>query len=184
MIRPIPIACVIEFTPVSYPRSLQTIALLLMAFSLWGSLQGADGRTSDRQRRLYITDKSGISVYDIDHGHQLLKKIDVPDSGDYKGIAASVQLGKLYVTSYKKDDLICLDLNTDKVDWRKHLGAYADSMQITPDGKRMYVPFRDEDFWQVVDTTTGDVIAPSPDDRRTRPSSEQVRCCRTSNQPI
>ena len=159
MIRPIRVACVIKFTLVSYPRFLQSLALFAMAFSLSPSLQSADNKAPDRQRRLYVTDKSGISVYDIDHGHQLLKKIDVPDSGDYKGIAASVQLGKLYVTSYKKDELICLDLKTDKVDWRKHLGAYADSMQITPDGKRMYLPFRDEDFWQVVDTATGNVVA-------------------------
>ena len=128
-------------------------ALLLLA----GAITKSPGAA--RQRRLYVTDKSGISVYDIDHGHRLLKQIDVPDSGDYKGIAASVQTGKLYVTSYKKDDLICIDLKTDKVDWRKHLGAYGDSMQITPDGKRMYLPFRDEDYWKVVDTATGDVLA-------------------------
>jgi DNA-binding beta-propeller fold protein YncE len=158
MIRPIRVACVIEFTAVSYFRLLQSGGLLALALLLSSNLPAVDGKTSDRQRRLYVTDRSGISVYDIDHGHELLKKIDVPDSGDYKGIAASVQLGKLYVTSYKKDELICLDLKTDKVDWRKHLGAYADSMQITPDGKRMYLPFRDEDFWQVVDTATGDVI--------------------------
>jgi len=128
-------------------------ALLLLA----GAITKSPGAA--RQKRLYVTDKSGISVYDIDHGHRLLKRIDVPDSGDYKGIAASVQRGKLYVTSYKKDDLICIDLKTDKVDWRKHLGAYGDSMQITPDGKRMYLPFRDEDYWKVVDTATGDVLA-------------------------
>src|SRR3954449_3757201 len=159
MIRPIRAARVIEFTAVLHLGSFRAFAALSVAFSLPGSLRAADGTTTDRQKRLYVTDKSGISVYDIDHGHRLLKKIDVPDSGDYKGIAASVQLGKLYVTSYKKDELICLDLNTDKVEWRKHLGAYADSMQITPDGKRMYLPFRDEDFWEVVDTATGNVMA-------------------------
>jgi DNA-binding beta-propeller fold protein YncE len=113
--------------------------LLLLAVAISSNRLSAVDKSfgAARQRRLYVTDKSGISVYDIDHGHRLLKKVDVPDSGDYKGIAASVQLGKLYVTSYKKDELICIDLKIDKVDWRKHLGAYADSMQITPDGKRM-----------------------------------------------
>ena len=114
------------------------------------------------ERRLYVTDRSGISVYDIDHGHKLLHRIDVPDSGDYKGIAASAPLGKLYVTSYKKDDLICIDLNTEKIVWRKHLGNYADSMAMTPDGKRMYLPFRNEDYWKVVDAATGDVLAQIP----------------------
>jgi DNA-binding beta-propeller fold protein YncE len=114
------------------------------------------------ERKLYVTDKSGISVYDIDHGHKLLHRIDVPDSGDYKGIAASAPLGKLYVTSYKKDDLICLDLKTEKIVWRKHLGSYADSMAMTPDGKRMFLPFRNEDYWKVVDAATGDVLAQIP----------------------
>ena len=73
-------------------------------------------------RRLYVTDKSGISVYDIDNGHKLVRKIDLPGTGDYKGIAASPQLGKLYVTSYKGDALICLDLRTDAVVWKKKYG--------------------------------------------------------------
>jgi DNA-binding beta-propeller fold protein YncE len=158
MIRPIRVSRMIKFTAVLHIGFVRNVAVFSLASLLAACLQAGDTRQSDRQKRLYVTDKTGISVYDIDHGHRLLKKIDVPESGDYKGIAASVQLGKLYVTSYKKDDLICLDLKTDKVDWRKHLGAYADSMQITPDGKRMYLPFRDEDFWQVVDTATGNVV--------------------------
>src|SRR4249919_4192329 len=70
------------------------------------------------ERLLYVTDRSGVSVYDINDSHKLLRKIDVPDTGDYKGISASVQLGKLYLTSYLKDELLCLDLNSDQIDWR------------------------------------------------------------------
>jgi DNA-binding beta-propeller fold protein YncE len=113
----------------------------------------------DVERRLYVTDRSGISVYDIDHGHTLLRKIAVPDSGDYKGIAASPQLGRLYVTSHTRDELICLDLSSDSVVWRKKLGKYADSLWTTPDGKRLYLPFRDESDWKVVDAADGSVIA-------------------------
>jgi len=29
-------------------------------------------------RRLYVTDKTGISVYDIDNGHKLVRKISIP----------------------------------------------------------------------------------------------------------
>ena len=112
------------------------------------------------EHRLYVTEKTGISVYDIDHGHKLIRKIDIPDSGDYKGIAASAVLGKLYISSYQKDELICLDLKTDAVLWRKSgLGKYADSMMITPDGKTMYLPFRDEIFWRVLDANDGSVLA-------------------------
>ncbi|HTM52248.1 MAG TPA: hypothetical protein VL285_26310 [Bryobacteraceae bacterium] len=110
------------------------------------------------ERRLYVTDKTGISVYDIDNGHKLLRRIELPGTGDYKGIAASPQLGRLYVTSYRGDELICLDLADDSVRWRKKYGKYADSMAITPDGKTMYLPFRDEDSWWVINAEDGAVI--------------------------
>lgn len=114
------------------------------------------------ERLLYVTDKTGISVYEIDNGHKLRRRIDIPDSGTYKGISASVQLGRLYVTSNVKDDLICLDLATDKIIWRKNLGKYPDSQAITPDGKLLYVPYRDEDSWKVIRADTGEVTATIP----------------------
>jgi DNA-binding beta-propeller fold protein YncE len=112
-----------------------------------------------RERRLYVTNASGISVYDIDHGHALLHKIDIPDSGDYKGIAASPQLGLLYVTSHRRDELICLDLATGAVRWRKNVGPYADSHWVTPDGKRLYMPLRGETAWLALDARDGSQIA-------------------------
>ena len=111
------------------------------------------------ERRLYVTDKTGISVYDIDRGHALLRKIAIPDSGDYPGIAASPQLGRLYVTSHTRDELIAIDLATDAVVWRKTLGKYADSMWVTPDGRRIYLPFRDDIDWKVIDAADGSVLA-------------------------
>jgi len=41
------------------------------------------------ERLLYVTDRSGISVYDINDSHKFLRKIDLPDTGDYKGISAA-----------------------------------------------------------------------------------------------
>jgi DNA-binding beta-propeller fold protein YncE len=111
------------------------------------------------ERRLYVTDRTGISVYDIDHDHKLLRKIDVPDSGDYKGICASPHLNRLYITSHTRDELICLDLANDTIVWRKKLGKYADSMWTTPDGIRLYLPFRDEIAWKVIDARDGSVLA-------------------------
>src|SRR5262249_23752044 len=118
---------------------LRNTALLLIALTPAFAADQRDGL----ERRLYVSDRSGISVYDIDNGHKLLRKIELPGTGDYKGIAASPQLGKLYVTSYKGDEVICLDLRTDAVVWKKNYGKYADSMAMTPDGRTMYVPFRD-----------------------------------------
>ena len=135
------------------------ITIFAVCFLLPGLLGAADrGKVSGGlERLLYVTDRSGVSVYDINDSHKLLRKIDVPETGDYKGISASVQLGKLYLTSYKKDELVCLDLATDKILWRRHYSdGYADSPAITPDGKTLYLPLRDGDSWWVLDAATGD----------------------------
>jgi outer membrane protein assembly factor BamB len=130
------------------------------------SLAGAADRgkvSHGLERLLYVTDRSGVSVYDINDSHKFLRKIDVPGTGDYKGIAASVQLGKLYLTSYQKDELVCVDLATDRVVWRRHYSdGYADSPAITPDGKALYLPLRDGDSWWVIDAATGDPKAKIP----------------------
>lgn len=112
------------------------------------------------ERLLYVTNKTGISVYDINDSHQLLRSIEVPETAEYKGISASPQLGKLYLTSNLKDELVCIDLASEKIVWRKHYAdGYADSQAITPDGKSLYMPLRDGDSWWVVDAASGDVKA-------------------------
>jgi DNA-binding beta-propeller fold protein YncE len=144
-------------------RHPKTALLLILVLA---GLLGAAARgkiEGGLERLLYVTDRSGISVYDINDSHKLLRKIDVPDTGDYKGISASVELGKLYITSYKKDDLVCIDLATEKIDWRRHYSdGYADSQGITPDGKTLYLPLRDGDSWWAIDAATGDPKAKIP----------------------
>jgi len=110
------------------------------------------------ERRLYVADASGVSVYDIDRGHAFIRTITIPSSGDYKGIGASAQLGRLYVTSHRGDELIAIDLATDSIVWRKNLGKYADSFWVTPDGRRIYLPLRGEITWRVIDAQTGAVL--------------------------
>ena len=136
--------------------------LLALSFSSVAAPPKAGKAINKIQRLLYVTDKTGISVYDINDGHQLLRRIDIPDSGGYKGISASPQLGKLFVTSYLKDELICIDLQTDQIVWRKKYGKYADSPAITPDGKTLYLPFREEDSWWVINAADGAVITKIP----------------------
>src|SRR5262245_49939077 len=98
---------------------LRILAVLLLAAPLLiaaNELARKRGKVAGgMERLLYVTNRSGISVYDINDGHTLLRKIDLPDTGDYKGISASVSLGKLYVTSYLKDELVCMDLATETI---------------------------------------------------------------------
>ncbi|MBI3852233.1 MAG: YncE family protein [Verrucomicrobia bacterium] len=111
------------------------------------------------ERRLYVADKSGLSVYDINQGHKFIRKIELPDSGEYKGICASPSLGKLYITSNKRDELICLEIAGDSISWRRTYGKYVDSMAITPDGKTIYLPCRYDGNWWVLNAADGEVWA-------------------------
>ena len=55
-----------------------------------------------------------------------------------------------------------MDLLTNRVIYRKHMPVGIDSFDITPDGKRIYMPDGDgqsDGIWRVVDAATGDVTA-------------------------
>ena len=49
-----------------------------LTVSLLALLVGPSAAQSALERRLYVTDASGISVYDIDSGHTLVRKIELP----------------------------------------------------------------------------------------------------------
>ncbi|MCC6539752.1 MAG: YncE family protein, partial [Bryobacterales bacterium] len=137
-------------------RSL-AVALLALAPAAFAAHPGPPGKVvKGLERLLYVTNKSGISVYDINDGHRHLRDIALPDTGVYKGISASVALGHLQLTSNLKDDILAIDLATDKVVWKKpYENLYPDSQAITPDGKTLYVPLRAIDSWAVIDAATG-----------------------------
>lgn len=105
---------------------------------------------------------AGVLVFDIDHGHKFVKRIDTPHSREkapdnVKGVCASAATGRLYFTTPKK--LYCLDLLSEKTLWEKELPQGCDRMSMTPDGKVLYVPSFEKDIWNVVDADKGDVIA-------------------------
>jgi DNA-binding beta-propeller fold protein YncE len=110
------------------------------------------------ERRLYVTNATGIGVYDIGRNHAFVRAITVPNGGDYKGIGASVLLGLLYVTSHRTDELIAIALAGDTVVWRTNVGKYADSFWVTPDGKEIWMPLRGEIDWKVLDAQNGAVL--------------------------
>ena len=119
----------------------------------------------------YLVTDGTIRVYDIDRGYALVKMVALPDRfdvNDVRGVAADAASHRLYV-SYWGDDItdgvsymIAYDIVADKVLWRRTLEPSVDSMAITPDGRKMYMPCgyeRDDcDYWWVLDTTAGDEI--------------------------
>ncbi len=117
--------------------------------------------------------KPQIEVFDIENGHRWVKNIPLP-SGIYniRGVAASVETGRLYVSyfltgtgGYQPGGLLCLDINTSRVLWRKDYPASVvpspDRFDITPDGKKIYMPVGEhgpDRFWVVIDAANGNAL--------------------------
>ena len=104
---------------------------------------------------------TGILVFDIDHGHQFVKRIPAftrvagkPEA--VKGICACSKTGRLYISTPTR--LACLDLITEKALWEKEYPGGCDRMSITPDGSKLYVPVLEGDHWNVVDGATGEIL--------------------------
>lgn len=105
----------------------------------------------------------GILVYDMEHGHSLIKRIptqpfqpaDAPEP--VKGICASAVTGRLYVSTPAR--MMCFDIVSEKLLWNRAYDGGCDRMSISPDGATIYAPNFEGDFWKVIDATTGDVVA-------------------------
>jgi hypothetical protein len=126
-----------------------------------------------KNRQGFETQVPQIQVFDVENGHQWVKNIPLP-SGiyDIRGVAASVATGRLYVSyfltpriGYQPGGLLCLDLNTNAVifkrDYPQTEVPSPDRFDITPDGSKIYMPsgeFGSADYWVVLDGATGDPI--------------------------
>ena len=105
----------------------------------------------------------GVLVFDIDNGYTFVRRIptwSVPEGGqaeNIKGIAASAQTGRVYVTSLTR--MIAIDAVTGATIWDKTYDGGCDRMAISPDGTILYVPQLEGPAWHVVNAATGDVIA-------------------------
>jgi hypothetical protein len=105
----------------------------------------------------------GVLVYDMDNGHRWVKRI--PTLGEtpgqpaenVKGICASAETGRLYVSTIRR--LLCIDLLTDRLLWNRPYEGGCDRMSMTPDGKLIYLPSLEGPHWHVVDGISGDVVA-------------------------
>ncbi len=104
----------------------------------------------------------GILVFDMDNNHRFVKRLKTQglkktgEPSNVKGVAVSVQLNSIYVSTL--GSLQRIDLTTEKVLWEKTYEGGCDRMSISPDGKIMYLPSLEKDFWNVVDCATGDII--------------------------
>jgi DNA-binding beta-propeller fold protein YncE len=134
----------------------------------------------------YVFPDQAIYVYDEDNDFALVKQISLPRVRGTRGAAVSVADAMLFI-SYGGDggvngngSMLKYDLLNDAVVWTRDYATGIDSMAISPDGKKLYMPIGEltrggivrrvlprlfgdlvgleEDRWTVIDTSTGDVI--------------------------
>lgn len=106
---------------------------------------------------------NGIMVFDIDNGHQFVKRIEIPIFKEgLRGFTGSAATGCVYYSTTSQR-LGCFNVETEKVVWEKTYERGCDRTCITMDGKRLYVPTgwwwtgADSGFL-VIDAATGEQI--------------------------
>lgn len=107
---------------------------------------------------------AGILIYDIEDGHRLVRRIDIPSFKEgLRGFCASAGRHAAYFSTTSAR-LGCFDLETEKILWDRKYEAGCDRACVTLDGKRIYAPTGwwwndpEKSGFLVMDAGTGDLI--------------------------
>lgn len=154
----------------AWARGLRLLCGLSLVVAWLGAGVSSLRAESPVERRLYVAVPGirdyleygghGLLVFDIDRGHALLKRIPTAGLNDQgkplnvKGICASEETGRIYITTTKQ--LMCLDLTSEKLLWERTYDAGCDRMAIAPDGQTIYLPSFEGPLWYVIDAATGE----------------------------
>ena len=116
----------------------------------------------------YVFPDGSFSVFDMDNGHQLVKSVALPQARGIRGVIAHAATHALYI-SYGGDGdgqhgaptMLKYDLLTDTVVWTHAYPIGIDSISISPDGSRLYLPtgeLASGGTWYVINASSGDVV--------------------------
>ncbi len=116
----------------------------------------------------YVFPDGGMYVYDIDHGQRLVQHVRLPMARGIRGVAVSPRTHTLYVSyggdggSHGTGSLLAYDLIGGRVRWQRSYQTGIDSMAVSPDGRRIYMPTGELDqsgVWDVIDARNGRVLS-------------------------
>jgi hypothetical protein len=105
----------------------------------------------------------GILIFDVDNGHEFVRRIDVPIFKEgLRGFTGNAKTKCVYYSTMNRR-LGCFHLEKEEVVWEKMYSAGCDRSSITPDGKKIYVPtgwwYSGEDSgFLVVDAASGELL--------------------------
>jgi hypothetical protein len=127
----------------------------------------AAGSGSSVHHYEYVFPDGSMYVYDMDAGQRLVQHVELPMARGIRGVAASPRTHTLYI-SYGGDgggngtgSMLAYDLLAGRVLWTRSYATGIDSMAITPDGSRIYMPIGELSSggsWMVLDGRDGHVI--------------------------
>lgn len=148
------------------------IPVLLGLTSFTGEPRPGKEKAAALKRYLYVATPGirnylgyggkGILVFDIDNNHKFVKFIatkglkDNGEASNVKGIGVSMATNCIYITTL--EGMQCINLSTEKLVWEKSYEGGCDRLAVSPDGKTIYLPSLEKEFWTVVDAKSGDVI--------------------------
>lgn len=124
-------------------------------------LTAGSGRTRQFE---YVLSNSSLFVYAIDRRNRLVQTIRLPElNGGTHGIVASPTTETLYVSygnqSPPGGSLLAYDLQRGRVVWQRHYAVGIDSMAISRDGRKIYMPAGEgsnDGTWRIIDAQTGE----------------------------
>ena len=115
----------------------------------------------------YVFPDGFMFVYDMDAGQRLVQRVALPMARGIRGVVASPRTHMLYISyggdggSHGNGSLLAYDLLAGRVLWTRSLNTGIDSMAISPDGARLYMPSGELDesgVWNVLDARNGNMI--------------------------
>jgi hypothetical protein len=115
----------------------------------------------------YVFNDGLVSVYDMDQKYKLVKTISLSQTNaGIRGVTVAPVTHILFIsygTDYQEPGgkVLAYDLMTNKVVWEVTLKTGIDSGQVSPDGKRLYMPTGENDpsgIWNILDTSNGALI--------------------------
>ncbi len=158
--------------------SLLALPFLCLAAVIWSGhgqidLNHHKTQPSSLQKYLYVAVPGirdylgygghGLLVFDMDNEYRFVKRIKTqgfhPDKtpANVKGIDVSIPLNSVFISTIYS--LQRIDLASEKVLWEIPYEGGCDRMSISPDGKTMYLPSLEKNFWNVVSCEDGKIIS-------------------------
>jgi hypothetical protein len=115
----------------------------------------------------YVFPDGSISVYDVDRSFKLVKTISLPQTeSGVRGVTVAPSSHLLFI-AYGGDgngyngSVLAYDLVADRVVWTVHLKTGIDSGQVSPDGKRLYIPTGENTpsgIWNILNAADGALV--------------------------